>query len=98
MTNPGQQAAQQAAASASRAAQQQASMAYQNQVRHASSAAQRQHYRAGGRRRFGLLGRLFAFLFSLVILAVAAGIFLAVLSQAQPQWFHSIMTWLNGLF
>jgi hypothetical protein len=103
VTNPGsmgQRAGQQAAASASRAAQQNASMAYQNQVRHSSSVFQSQQHRTGGRRRpglFGLIGRLVGLVVSLVIIAVAIGIFLFILSQARPEWYHSVMTWLDGL-
>jgi hypothetical protein len=100
MTSPGsmgQQAAQQAAASASRGAQQHASASYQHTVRHASNAVHRQqHYRGG--RRFGLLGRLVSLVFTLVIIAVAVGIVLLVLGQAQPDWFDSALTWFERTF
>nr|WP_042191142.1 hypothetical protein [Kibdelosporangium sp. MJ126-NF4]CEL19870.1 hypothetical protein [Kibdelosporangium sp. MJ126-NF4]CTQ97094.1 hypothetical protein [Kibdelosporangium sp. MJ126-NF4] len=101
MSNPGfmgQQASQQASASASRASQQHASMASQHAMQHASSLSHRHHSRSAGRGGFGLLGRLVGLVFTLVSLAIAAGVFLLILSQAQPEWFHGVMTWLDRLF
>ncbi|WP_329049094.1 hypothetical protein OG738_40750 [Amycolatopsis sp. NBC_01488] len=95
MTNPGfmgQQAAQQAAASARNAAMQQASRASQQTVRHASSLNHQTYHPARG-----VVGRLFTFVFGLVTFAVALGILLLILSQAQPQWYHQILTWLHHL-
>lgn len=95
MTNPGfmgQQAAQQAAASARNAAMQQASYAQQQSVRHASSLNHRTYQPA---RR--AVGGLFRFVFSLITIAVALGILLLILSQAQPHWFHQILAWLHHL-
>lgn len=86
----GQQAAQQAAASASRAAQQQANQNYQQTIRHASSLNHRHSPRPSGRRQRGLFGRLISLVFTLVTLVVAAGVFLLILSQAQPGWFNSL--------
>lgn len=100
MSSPGsmgQQAAQQAAASASRGAQQHASASYQHTVRHASNAVHRQQHLRGGR-RLGLFGRLVRLVFTLAILVVAVGIVLLVLSQAQPDWFDGAVGWFESTF
>lgn len=84
MTNPGYQS-QQAAAAASRAQQAAANsyyLAHRNDVRRP--------------RRGGVLGairRLVGLVFSLVVIAIAIGIFLLILSQAQPDWFDQVMSW-----
>jgi hypothetical protein len=54
--------------------------------------------RRGGRGRFGLLGRLVGLVFTLVTIAVAVGIFLLILSQAQPAWFDTITSWFENTF
>src|SRR5262249_14393361 len=108
MTNPGfmgQQAAQQAAAAASRGAQQTAATSYGMTVQAASNAGRRSHYRPHSNYRphrrvgfFGMIGRLVSLVFTLVIIAVAVGIFLVILSQAQPDWFTHIKAWFNHTF
>lgn len=102
MTNPGflgQQAAQQGAAAASRGAQQTAAIGYGMTVQAASNAARRHHYRPHSRVGFfGVIGRLFTLVFTLVFLAVAVGIFMIILSQAQPDWFTHIKTWFEHTF
>jgi hypothetical protein len=96
MTNPGfmgQRAGQQASQSATNAARQQASQNYQAGLRHSLDAARR----SGGyrrTRRFGLLGRLVSLVVTLVVLAVAAGIALLILSQAAPDVFAQLTSWL----
>jgi hypothetical protein len=105
MTNPGfmgSQAAQQAAARASSAAQQAAAIGYgftmqaaSNAGRHHSPGYYRPHRRVGF---FGVIGRLVSLLFTLVFLAVAAGIVLVILSQAQPDWFAHLKTWFDHTF
>lgn len=82
MTNPGsmgQQAAQQAAARAQQAAANSYYLAHRNDVRRP---------RRGG--LFGVVRRLVGFVFSLVVIAIAIGIFLLILSQAQPDWFEGL--------
>lgn len=96
VTNPGfmgQQAAQQAAASARNAAMQQASHAHQQTVRHAGSLDHRTYHPARG-----AFGRLFNFVFGLVTIAAALWILLLVISQAQPHWYHQILSWLYHLY
>ncbi len=103
MSNPGfmgQQAAQQAAAAASRAAQQQAALA-QNLTLQGTQRAARSHspyYRHASGRRLGVFGRLLRLVFSLVFFAVAIGIFLVILSAAQPDWFEHVKTWFDQTF
>ena len=85
MTNPGQQAAQQAAAAASRAAQQSAATSNRIAQQHASSLFNSSStYRGRGRRRigfFGLIGRLIGLVITLVIIGIAVGIFVLVLHR-----------------
>ena len=52
------------------------------------------------RRRRGPVGairRLFGFVFSIVFIAIAVGIFLAILSTAQPDWFDHVMSWFDQI-
>lgn len=101
MTNPGfmgQRAAQQASMSASRSAQQQAAANYQRTSQHASSLHYRNHRpsdRSGG---FGLLGTVFRVVFTLLTLAAAIGIALAILNMAQPEWFAHVKAWFTHTF
>jgi hypothetical protein len=105
MTNPGfmgQQAAQQAAARASSAAQQTAATDYGFTTQAASNAGRRHSnryhrpHRRGG--FFGAIGRLVSLLFTLVFLAVATGVFLMILSQAQPDWYAHLKAWFDHTF
>ena len=88
MTNPGfmgQRAGQQAAQSFRTASQQHASASQQHLVRHASDAARRAgHHPPARSRPLGLIGRLIRLVATIVVLAVAAGIALAILNQAAP--------------
>jgi hypothetical protein len=92
MTGPGFQASQQAAQSAARAAQQNAAYgaSLNNRIPHANG-----YRRPSG--PVGLIGRLIGFVLTLVVLALAVGIFLLVFSKAQPDLFHQFTTWLHGL-
>lgn len=86
MTNPGflgQQAAQQAAASASRGAAQNAATAYNTTVQNASRLSHRHPHRPSRGGFFGLVGRLVRLVFSLVVIVMAVGIFLMILTQAM---------------
>jgi hypothetical protein len=100
MTNPGsmgQQAAQQASASASRAAQQQASYAQQMNVQNASRAAHNHRYHYGPPARGGAVRKLFAVLFTLVFLAILVGVALVVLGATQPDWFDHLRAWFERI-
>lgn len=101
MTDPGQQAAQQAAASAAQASRHNAANAHHLNVQAGHRAAHNHYRRPRGPRRggvFGLLGRLIGFVFALVVIAVAVAIALMVLSQANPDLFTELRTWFDGLF
>jgi sorbitol-specific phosphotransferase system component IIBC len=105
MTNPGFQAQQ--------AAQQAQQQAVQQNIRNSTeSAAQARRAAELGRPRpqyyayrrspvrtgLGLVGRLIAFVVTLVGIAVAVGIFLLVLNRANPGAVHHIGQWLGHLF
>lgn len=81
MTTPGQQGA----AAASRARQATADSHY--------LARRNQHGRPRGGGFFGLIGRLIGLVFTLVVVAIAAGIFLMILGQASPDLFNQLKTW-----
>ncbi|MCW6006753.1 hypothetical protein K1W54_19510 [Micromonospora sp. CPCC 205371] len=89
MTSPGARSAQQA---------------YQQQVQNNSAtfrrnAAYADQLRYRGRRRgpFVFIRRLFGFLFSLVFIAIAIGIFLTILGVARPDWFDQVMSLLDQI-
>ena len=95
MTNPGfmgQRSAQQASSSFTNSAGQHASQAYQSQVRHSLDAA----HRANTGRRSG--GGAIGVALSVLVIAVAAGIALLVLSQAAPDIFAYLMSWFDRTF
>ena len=82
----------------------QAQQNYQQQVQHFST-FQRQSAEAqrqlGHRRHRGPAGpirRLIGFVFSLVFIAIAAGVFLVILTTADPHWFDHVKTWLGSIF
>jgi hypothetical protein len=88
MTSPGARSAQQA---------------YQQQVQNNSATFRRNaayqdqlRYRRQ-RGPVGAIRRLFGFVFSLVFIAIAVGIFLAILSTAQPDWFDHVMSWFDQI-
>jgi hypothetical protein len=91
MTTPGARSAQQA---------------YQQQVQQNSANFQRNAAHAGylgyrsrhPRGPVGVVRRLFGFVFSLVVIAIAVGIFLVILSAAQPDWFDHVKTWFDQIF
>lgn len=89
MTSPGARSAQQA---------------YQQQVQNNSATFHRNaayHDQLRYRRRRGPVGmvrRLFGFLFSLLFIAIAVGIFLTILSVALPDWFDHVKTWFDQIF
>ena len=89
MTTPGARSAQQA---------------YQQQVQNNSATFRRNAAHHGQllyRSRRGPVGtvrRVFGFLFSLVFFAIAVGIFLTILSVAQPDWFDHVKTWFTRTF
>ncbi|SRR6266496_4744204 len=96
MTNPGfmgQRAGQQASQSFNNASQQHASQTSQDAVRHSLTAARHGGYRP---RRSRPLRRLVGFVFTLVFLAVAAGIALLILSQAAPDLFDQVLSWFRS--
>lgn len=89
MTTPGSRSAQQA---------------YQQQVQNNSATFQRNaayqdqlRYRRQ-RGPVGVIRRLFGIVFSLVVIAIAVGIFLMILGQASPDVLNQVMTWFEGLF
>lgn len=90
MTTPGARSAQQA---------------YQQQVqnnsatfrRNAAYHQQQLRYRSP-RGPVGPIRRLIGFVFSLVFIAVAVGIFLVILSAAQPDWLNHVTTWFDQIF
>jgi transposase InsO family protein len=108
MSNPGfmaNQAAQRAAESgrtawqaadtANRAAQQAAARHHDTMARRNTS----YHYRSpGGMGFFRAIGRLIGMVFALVIIAIAVGVFLVVLSQVQPDWFDTVKTLFHRTF
>ncbi|MBF9130314.1 hypothetical protein I0C86_15315 [Plantactinospora sp. S1510] len=84
MTSPGARGAQQA---------------YQQQVQNNSATFRRnaayddqRRYRGRQRGPIGAILRLFGFLFSLVIIAIAIGIFLMILGAIQPDWIDQLMS------
>lgn len=89
MTTPGGRSAQQA---------------YQQQVQNNSAtfrrnAAYHDHLRYRGQRGpVGVIRRLLGLVFTLVVIAIAVGIFLMILGQASPDVFNQVMTWFEGLF
>jgi hypothetical protein len=107
MTNPGFQAQQ-----ANQQAAQQAQQANQQSFRSADSFAQArraaemgrprpQYYayrRSPARTGLGLIGRLIGLVVTLVVFAVAIGIFVLVLNQVDPGWAHHVGQWLGHLF
>lgn len=87
MTTPGARSAQQA---------------YQQQVQNNSAtfhrnAAYHDHIRRQ-RGPVGVIRRLLGLVFSLVVIAIAVGIFLMILGQASPELFNQVVTWFEGLF
>jgi hypothetical protein len=88
MTNPGARQAQQ---NYQRQVQQNSA----NFARDTAYQAQLRNHRRGP---VGPVRRLLRFLFSLMFLAIAVGIVLAILSAAQPEWFDYLKTWFNQIF
>jgi hypothetical protein len=90
MTTPGARAAQQA---------------YQQQVQQNSAnfrrnAAYQDHLRYRRQHRRGPVSvvlRLLGFVFSLVFIAIAVGIFLLILGSAQPDWFDHVRSWFDSI-
>jgi hypothetical protein len=83
----------------------QAQQNYQQQVLQNSATFARNTANAGNlryrRRQRGPVGpirRLIGFVFSLVFIAIAAVIFLAILGAAQPDWFDHVGTWFDQIF
>ena len=96
MSSPGsmgQQAAQQAAASASRGAQQSAATSYDMTMRSARSAARRHRRSRGG--LSATVSRLVALVFSLVIVAATVWI---VLVYLRPDWLDYLASWFERTF
>jgi len=89
MTTPGSRSAQQA---------------YQQQVQNNSATFRHNaayHDQLRYRRQRGPVGmvrRLFGLVFSLVFIAIAVGIFVVILSAAQPDWFNHVQTWFDQIF
>ncbi|MGW3960009.1 hypothetical protein ACWED2_09295 [Amycolatopsis sp. NPDC005003] len=74
----------------------QAQQNYQQQVQHdRSTFARNSAYHAQRRRRgpVGVVRGLLVLVFPLVIIAIAAGIFLMVLSAAEPHLLDQVSTW-----
>ena len=46
----------------------------------------------------GVVRRLFGFVFSLVFIAIAVGIFLMILNAAQPDLFNHVKSWFDSIF
>lgn len=86
MTSPGARGAQQA---------------YQQQAQNNSATFRRNtasHDQLRRRGPAGAVRRLVGLVFSLVFIAIVAGILLTVLSAAQPDWFDHVTTWFGQLF
>jgi hypothetical protein len=77
---------------------------YQQQVQnnsatfHRNAAYHDQLRRRRQRGPVGVIRRLFGFVFSLVVIAIAVGIFLMIVGQASPDLFNQVKTWFEGLF
>ncbi|HEY3609128.1 MAG TPA: hypothetical protein VGL06_16625 [Pseudonocardiaceae bacterium] len=98
MTNPAQQAQQQAAQQSLRTSTESAA-----QARRAAELGRPQpryyaYRRSSARTGLGLIGRLVALVATLVGIACAVGIFLLVLNRANPDAVHHIVQWLGHLF
>jgi hypothetical protein len=85
----------------------QAQQNYQQQVQHNSTTFARNAAYHGQQLRYrrqhprgpvGPIRRLIGFVFSLVFIAIAVGIFLVILSAAQPDWFNHVKTWFDSIF
>ncbi len=80
----------------------QAQQNYQQQVQQNSATfARNAAYQDQLRRRRGPVGmvrRLVGLVFSLVFVAIAVGIFLTILSAAEPHWFDHVKTWFEQIF
>lgn len=90
MTNPGARSAQQA---------------YQQQVHHNNSANFHRNAAYQDQLRYrrqrgpvSAVGRFFRFVFTLVFLVTVIGIFLTILSAAQPDWFGHVKMWFDQIF
>ena len=90
MTTPGSRQAQ----------QQNYQQQVQNSMTFARNAAhdQRRLHARGARGPVGAIRRLFGFVFSLVFIAIAIGIFVLILSTAEPHWFDHVKTWFEHTF
>jgi hypothetical protein len=81
----------------------QAQQSYQQQVQNNSAtfrrnAAHADYLRNRGRGPVGMVRRLFGLVFSLVFIAIAIGVFVAILNVAQPDWFGHVTAWFDQIF
>lgn len=84
----------------------QAQQNYQQQVQNNSATFRRnaayqdqlRYRRAHPRGPVGPVRRVLGFVFSLVFIAIAVGIFLVILSAAAPDWFDHVKAWFDQIF